>query len=69
LNIACWFVLKGRLHKSNSWYRWTFRWADCDTNHCLVGAEVKEGCSVCKWTKEKLGVERFYLEMLNSVEV
>jgi NADH:ubiquinone oxidoreductase subunit D len=46
----------------------SFRGADCDTEHYLVVAEVRERLAVSKQTTHKFHVERFNLKKLNEVE-
>jgi len=45
------------------------RRADCDTDHCLVVAKVRERLAVSKQSAQKFGVERFNLRELNELEV
>ena len=47
------------------------RWhkADCDTDHYLVIAEVREILSVRKQAAQKFDVERFNLKKLSELEV
>jgi hypothetical protein len=40
--------------------------ADCDTNHCLVVAKVKEGMAVSQQTMNGFHMERFILKELQS---
>jgi hypothetical protein len=48
----------------------SFRGADCDTNHCLVVAKLRERISVSKQTiTANFDLERFNLKKLNDVEV
>jgi len=46
-----------------------FRGADCDTDHCLVIAKVRERLAVSKQTAQTFGGERFNLRKLNELEV
>jgi hypothetical protein len=45
-----------------------FRTADCDTDHYLVVAEVKERWAVNKQTMHRFHTKRFNLKKLNEVE-
>jgi hypothetical protein len=47
----------------------SFRWADCDSDHYLVVAKVRERLAVSKRMVKKMGVERFNLKQLNEEEV
>jgi hypothetical protein len=42
--------------------------ADCDTNHYLVLAKVKERLAVNKQRSQRFHMERFNLKKLNEVE-
>ena len=46
-----------------------FRGADCDTDHCLVVAKVKERLAVSKQAAQKFDVAIFYLRKLSKLEV
>ena len=46
-----------------------FQGADCDTDHCLVVAEVTERLAVSKQGAQNFDGERFNLRKLNAVEV
>jgi hypothetical protein len=47
----------------------SFRGADCDTDHCLVVAELRERISVSRWARQNFDLERFDLKKLDNVEV
>ena len=46
-----------------------FQGADCDTDHCLVVAEVTERLAVSKQAAQNFDGERFNLRKLNKLEV
>jgi hypothetical protein len=46
----------------------SFRAADCDTDHYLVVANVRERLAVSKQTAHRVHMERFNLKKLNAVE-
>ena len=48
---------------------WTFRGADCDTDHYLLVAKVRERLAISKQAAQKFDVERFNLRKLNELEV
>ena len=46
-----------------------FRGADCDTDHYLVIAKVRERLAVSKQAAQKFDVDRFNIRKLNELEV
>ena len=47
----------------------SFRGADCDTDHCLVVAKVRERLAVSKQAAQKFDGKKFNLRKLNDLEV
>jgi hypothetical protein len=46
----------------------SFRAADCDNDHCLVVAKVRERLAMNKQGSQRFDMERFNLKKLNDVE-
>jgi hypothetical protein len=46
----------------------SYRAADCDSDHCLVVANIREGLAVNKQISHKFHIERFSLGKLNEVD-
>jgi hypothetical protein len=61
-------ILVDRRRHSNILDVRSFRTADCDTDHCLVVAEVRERLAVNKQRSHRFHMERFNLKKLNEVE-
>jgi hypothetical protein len=47
----------------------SFRGADCDTEHCLVVAKIRERLVVSKRPVNKMDMDRFNLKKLSEGEV
>jgi hypothetical protein len=65
----CYHVLIDRRWHSSILNVRNFRGADCDTDHYLVVAKVKERLAVRKQAAQKSDGERFNLRKLNDLEV
>ena len=61
-------MIDGRWHSSVLDVR-SFRRADCDTDHYLVVAKVRERLAVRKQAAQKFDGGRFNLRKLNDLEV
>jgi hypothetical protein len=61
-------ILIDRLRHSSVLDVRSFRAADCDMDHYLVVAKIRERIAVNKQGKQKLHVEKFNLKKLNEVE-
>jgi len=62
-------VLIDRRWHSSLLYVQSFRGADCDTDHYLVIAKVRERLAVCKQAAQSFYRQRFNLRKLNEPEV
>jgi hypothetical protein len=62
-------ILVDRRRHSNVLCVRSFRSADCDTDHYLVVAKVRERLAVNKQSSHRFHMERFNLNELNEVEV
>ena len=60
-------LLIGRRWNSSLLYIRSFRGADCDTDHYLMVAKVREKLVVSKYTEQKFDV-RFNLKKLSELE-
>jgi hypothetical protein len=61
-------ILADRLRHSNVLDVQSFRAADCDSDHYLVVAKVRERLAVNKQRSQRFNMERFNLKKLNDVE-
>jgi hypothetical protein len=59
---------KGRRGHSSVLNVRSFRAEDCDTDHCLVVADIRERLAVNKQGLYKFHMQRFNLKKLNEVE-
>jgi hypothetical protein len=62
---TCHVLIAGRRHSSALEVR-SFRGADCDTDHCLVVAIVRERLAVSKRAAQEIDMERYNLKKLNE---
>jgi hypothetical protein len=61
-------LIERRQHSSILDYVPSFRAADCDTDHYLVVAKVRERLAVSKQTAHRVHMERINLKKLNEVK-
>jgi hypothetical protein len=61
-------ILVDRRRYSNVLYVRSFRAADCDSDHYLAVAKVRERLAVNKQRSQRFDMERFNLKKLNDVE-
>jgi hypothetical protein len=61
-------ILVNRRRHSNVLDVRSFRAADCDSDHCLVVAKVRERLAENKQSTHRFNMERFNLKKLNNVE-
>jgi hypothetical protein len=62
-------VLTDKRRHSNILDVRSFRGTDCDTDHCLVVAKLRERISASKRARQNFDLERFDLKSLDDVEV
>jgi hypothetical protein len=62
-------VLIDKIRHSNTLDFRSFRGADCDTDHYLVVAKLRERISVSKRARQNFDLERFDLKKFNDIEV
>jgi hypothetical protein len=62
-------IFIGRRWHSNILHVRSFRAADCNADHYLVVAEVRERVEVHKQETQRFDVERFKLRQLRKLEV
>jgi hypothetical protein len=61
-------ILINRRQHSSTFDVQSFRAADCDSDHYLLVAKVRERLAVSKQTTQRVHMERFNLKKLNEVE-
>jgi hypothetical protein len=61
-------ILLDRRRHSNVLDVQSFRTADCDTDHCLVVAKIRERLEVNKQISSRFHMERFILKKVNKAE-
>jgi hypothetical protein len=63
------YILTDKRQQSNILHVQSFREADCDTDHYLVVAKLRQRISVSKGERQKFDLERFDLKNLDDIEV
>jgi hypothetical protein len=63
------YILVDRIWHSSILDVQSFKGADCDTDHYLVVAKVREGLAIGKQAAQKFDVIRFNLMKLSELEV